>query len=129
MPDSHTLFFVCHDGDVACFETRERLAAFVEVYDIDKGFEFFDAQAHPLTASRVGRGVLVHNDRDGVAAPERLSQLLSSYFQHLPEKYHAYSVRAAAAATLDELVSLFDEFDRRPAPRGTWNKTVARLRR
>jgi hypothetical protein len=129
VPDSPAPFFVCQDGDVTCFQTMERLPAFVEVYDIDKGFEFFDSQGRPLAVSREGRDVSVRADSDAILATARLSELLRAYFQGLPEKYHGYVLKASGARTLDELVELLVEFDQRPAPRGTWNKTVARLRR
>lgn len=129
MPDSHPPFFVCQSGDIASLATTQHLAAFVEVYDIDKGFEFFDSQARPLAVSREGREVSVRSEPEAIQATERMSELLRAYFQRLPEKYHGYVLRASGAETLDALVELFDEFEKRPPPRGTWNKTVAQLRR
>jgi hypothetical protein len=73
--------------------------------------------------------VSVRSDPEAILATERMSELLRAYFQRLPEKFHGYVLRAKGAGTLDELVELFVEFDKRQSPRGTWNKTIARLRR
>ena len=129
MPNSHPLFLVFEGGDVFSFATTQHLAAFADVYDIDKGFEFFDSQARPLAVHREGRELSVRSDPEAVPSTGRMSELLRAYFQRLPEKYHGYALRASGAATLDELVELFVEFEKKPSPRGTWNKTVARLRR
>lgn len=125
MADSVPPFFVSDGGDLSSFDTSERLAAFVEIYDL-RGLELLDSQGRPLRATVEGARMTIWEDPGGVVQPERLEQLLREYFRRLPARARGYSDRADRSQSLNELVLLFQEFERRPDPRGIWNRTIAR---
>jgi hypothetical protein len=106
--------FVASDrGDIDVFPTLEAMASHTEVYDLD-GYEFFDAAGRPIPATADGYSVRLTPDEQSVARPERLEELLRSYFARLPEPLAEFAAAALQAKTLHELVELRTRLEHRP---------------
>jgi len=105
-------FFASDRGDVDVFSTLEAMASHAEIYDLD-GYEFFDSAGRPIVGTSEGFAVRLA-PAEGAARPERLEQLLRSYFAKLPTSFAEFSAASNQARTLEELVELRKRLEGHP---------------
>lgn len=119
--------FADDHGDLMIFESVDRMASEIEVFDVGE-FEFFDARGGSLRATIEGYRMATFGPVPDVPAnPERLKDLLHGYFSRLPQRYERYSERGAQSRSLDELVKLRWEVENRPRRsflRRIWGKAT-----
>ncbi len=109
-------FFAIEGHDVAVFDSLDDMASAIEAYDVDDN-QFFDARGRPLAATVDGYRVSGFGPVPDVADdPEELERLLRRYFGRLPDRDRSYSEAAAEARSLDELVRLCLDYERRSRP-------------
>jgi len=112
-----TPVFLNEHGDVAIFKSLEAMVAQVEAFDVENGeYEFFDAAGHRLAATVSGYDVTIALDPKGALEAERLEEILRLHFRGLRSHLQDFKQRAAAAASLGELVALCEELAARPRP-------------
>jgi hypothetical protein len=108
--------FICsYDGDIDVYESVPAMAASVEAYDLNRT-EFFDSHGRRLDATAAGYAVQLAAAA-GPPEPERLEQLLRSYFRALERSRPMFTERAESARGLTELVVLRAELERLPSRR------------
>jgi hypothetical protein len=103
------LLAVERESDVSIYETLDQMAAAIEAYDV-KAHDFYDSTGKPLTAKVDGYRVVGFDPAPEQPDPQRLESILRDYFRRLPERDRSFSVRAADAASLSELVDLSLEY-------------------
>ena len=117
MADLSAPFLASNHGDVSIFKTMDDMVAMIEPVDaLDGGHEFFDARGAVLAAlPSDARWRLMSSGAQ--PQPERLEDILRSYFAKLPEPFAAYIARAATRTSLSELIELRLELARETRPR------------
>lgn len=112
-------FFAVEGGDVLVFDSVERMASHLEAIDVRRGvYEFYDARGRPLVAALEEYAVdSFRAAPDADPNPQALEGQLRSFFRRLPDRYRRYRDLAGRAASLEELVSLRQDLDRRDMSR------------
>lgn len=124
MDRSRAPFVANYRGDVIVFSDLETMHADIEALDASN-VELFDAAGRPLRAVVEGYKWHVDEHWTGDPDPDRLIDLLRSYFSRLPDELAEFASRAVAAASLDELLQLRIELSGAPDP-GRWSKLFKR---
>lgn len=105
-------FLASDGGDLTIYESIDDMVAMIEGIDALAGaLEFFDANGTMLEPVSVGeRWAPMPSSAE--PKPERLEEILRSYFDRLPKPLSTYTARAATRTSLPGLAELRQELAR-----------------